>query len=195
MSRELFCHVRCVGREEYDALKAERDELKWLHRQATAHVVPGEVDTSDAYLKILNELKAELANLKLTGRKINPTILERDRLQAERAELKAKAYEQAATIQSMYETNMELKDANASLAHHGFIAVEKNAEIERLKAENARLHKINPDVIDLKRERDALRKQLAVARAYAFDNAPDNASYQQLLDELAALDSGAQGDE
>lgn len=57
-------HTGCECHEaRWDAelakIREERDELKALHEQAVKLVMPGECDSSDAYLKILQDLKEE----------------------------------------------------------------------------------------------------------------------------------------
>lgn len=56
---EITGDIHVIEHSSYLNACRERDELKELHRQATRFVVPGEVDTSDAYFRILAEVKKE----------------------------------------------------------------------------------------------------------------------------------------
>lgn len=48
----------CIKR--LDKVKAERDELRFVFDLAASKIIPGEVDTSDAYLKLFYEMKSKL---------------------------------------------------------------------------------------------------------------------------------------
>jgi hypothetical protein len=50
-----------VPKEDYELLKADRDQLRSLFDSTAALVMPGEVDTSDAYLYEFKRLQGELA--------------------------------------------------------------------------------------------------------------------------------------
>jgi hypothetical protein len=50
---------------EIRKLSAELAEYKSLHAQTVALVMPGEVDSGDAYMKILRDLRAELEQARL----------------------------------------------------------------------------------------------------------------------------------
>lgn len=72
-----------------EALEKERDELKALHEQACKYVIPGECDTSDAYRKMLQTLRATNTSYEA----VNVAYLAKIKEQAAKLTISAQALE------------------------------------------------------------------------------------------------------
>ncbi len=96
-----------IEHSAFEAVQKEREELLALHRQATRFVVPGEVDTSDAYFRIIAELKKE--------RDVLAAELEQERLIV--AEEKKWRKELAAELTSLRELGAPDPDRMAAMCN------------------------------------------------------------------------------
>lgn len=57
------CYYQFIEKSAFDDVVNERDELRWLFDGCAALVMPGECDSSDAYLKLFRRLRADNVRL------------------------------------------------------------------------------------------------------------------------------------
>lgn len=121
-----------------EALRKERDELRYLFDSAARFVMPGECDSSDAYLKLFNQFREQVARLESENKKLAENFISKTE------------YE---------DIERELSEAKALGTNHTFA----NAEyFKKLQAENAELRA----ELDLAQTKERLgAENMAVARA------------------------------